>query len=642
MNFFEAQAKAKRSTFALVALFLLGVIGIILMTSLFIMFIYGYFLDGEILRSPSAFITLFEWRIFFITTGAVLAVVILGSLYKLNQLSAGGHVVADALNGELIPRDTTNFKYRQLLNVVEEMSIASGISAPPVYVLNEDGINAFAAGLTYDDAVIGITEGALQIFTREELQGVIAHEFSHIFNGDMRLNIRITGLLHGILLIGLIGREVLYSMGRSRRRTRIRTSSSSGKKNNGQGAVVMLGLGLTIIGFVGTTIGEIIKAFISRQREYLADASAVQYTRYPEGIANALRKIGGASSVIEATSSSTFSHLYFANGIKGFWANLFSTHPPLNKRISRVYPRWDGSYLTHREKNDLYERKSKSKKKEQLFEAVTTTAILSTIEQIGEPNEQRVDEASSLLESIPNSIKSMSENPLSAQAVIFALLCSNDKEQKDKQMKCVELCSTILLKQTSLALIYIEELPRKNYLTLMRLCITSLKMMSLTQYKTFKKCSKDLIQADNKLTLLEWNMQHLIFTPLDIVFGINKTPKERYSNLGDIREEVSIFISILAKEQKSNEEFAKEAFDTAKKSVGASSLKYIDIKEDIYDVLERSVKTLESAKLGVRKKILDMAVIALEYDGVISAQDLEMLNATASILRLPLPLVLSE
>ena len=638
MNFFQAQAKARRSTSILIILFIIGVVGIILITNIFLMIVLAFYQGDELASSSDSFMALFDPYTFFSTGLAVIAVVALGSLYKLQTLSAGGHVVAESLGGVLIPKDTTDMKYRQLLNVVDEMAIASGISAPPVYILDEDGINAFAAGLGFDDAVIGITQGALDSFEREELQGVIAHEFSHIFNGDMRLNIYITGLLHGILLIGLIGRGILNSISRSRRRIR----GSSSKKNDAQSAILMLGVGLSVIGFVGTTVGEIIKSFISKQREYLADASAVQFTRYPQGIANALRKIGGASSTLKSASSSTFSHLYFADGIKDFWDSMFSTHPPLNERISRVYPRWDGTYITHTEKKDLYERKDKSKKKERVFEAVTTAIILDAMDEIGQPNEKRVNQASSLLKSIPNSIKTMSENPFSAQAVIFALLCSNDEKEKDKQMKYLVQNSTALFKQTSLALSYIQYLCRENHLILMRLCITSLKMMSVNQYKIFRRCTQDLIKSDDKLSLLEWNMKHLIFTALDIAFGISKTPKEKYSNIGAIREEVIIFISILAKEQKTDETSAKEAFDAAKKSVGASSLQYINIQKEKYKALERSVKTLENAKIGVRKKVLDMAVVALEYDGLISIQDLEMLNAIASILRLPLPLILDK
>ena len=634
MNYFQAQAKAKQTSLLLIVIFIVGVISIILLTNIFIMLVLSSYQGDAMLLSQDSFLTLFDSYTFFSISIAVVAIVVLGSLYKLRELSSGGHVVAEALGGKLVPRDTRDAKYRQLLNVVDEMAIASGIAAPPVYVLDEEGINAFAAGLSFDDAVIGVTQGALDSFEREELQGVIAHEFSHIFNGDMRLNIRIIGLLHGILLIGLIGREILNTFGRSRR-----IRSGSGKKNDGQGAIIMLGAGLSAIGFVGTTVGEIIKALISQQREYLADASAVQFTRYPLGIANALRKIGAKSSSIKSSSSSIYSHLYFADGVSDFWDNLFSTHPKLNDRILRIYPRWDGSYISKKEPKNIYKRDDKSQRKESVVEAVTTAAILSAMEQIGEASEPRVNQAVSILESIPNSLKGMSENPLTAQAVIFALLCSADAKVFSKQMKSIESYSEMLLKHAQLALMSVESLKRELYLPLLKLCITSLKMMSVAQYKLFKKCTQELVDADDKLSLFEWSMNHLVFTQLDFVFGMRKIPKEKYSHIGAIREEITIFISILAKEQKSDDSAAKEAFDSAKNRVGASSLQYMSQDLDTYELLEQVVLALQSAKIGVRKKVLDMAIATLEHDGLISSQDFEILNATSSILRLPLPLM---
>ena len=351
MNFFQAQEKAKKNTTILIILFIIAVVGIILMTNIVIAIALAYYND------VSYFV--FDLYTFISSSIAVVVIIAIGSHYKYSELSSGGHVVAEALGGTLIPHDTSDFKYRQLLNVVDEMSIASGISTPPVYILNQSGINAFAAGLSYDDAVIGVTKGAIEAFNREELQGVIAHEFSHIFNGDMRLNIRISGLLHGILLIGLIGREILDSLNH----VRYSGGGKSSKKGDIRGAIVIVGIGFSIVGFVGTFVGEIIKAFISQQREYLADASAIQFTRYPQGIANALRKIGSRSSSINATSVSTYSHFYFADAISGFWDNFFSTHPKLDDRILRIDPNWDGSYIDNVIEKEKYKRDEKTIKR---------------------------------------------------------------------------------------------------------------------------------------------------------------------------------------------------------------------------------------------------------------------------------------
>lgn len=628
MNFFQEQEKAKNNTKILVILFILGILGTILMTNVVVAIAIAY-LDG--VESIS-----FDSNTFIFISIVIAAIIAIGSAYKYSELSSGGHVVAEAVGGTLIPHDTSDSKQRKLLNVVDEMSIASGISAPPVYLLDQSGINAFAAGLTYDDAVIGVTRGAIETFNREELQGVIAHEFSHIFNGDMRLNIRITGLLHGILIIGIIGREILNSFNHSRHLS----GSRSSKKGDIRGAIIIVAIGFTIVGFIGTTFGEIIKALISRQREFLADASAVQFTRYPEGIANALRKIGASSSSIDSTSASTYSHLYFADAISGFWSGLFSTHPKLDDRIKRIDPSWDGSYIQHKSKKESSKKDKKTTTKEDMAKTVAAAVVIDAMNHIGSVDIKRLQGASTILETIPKSLKSMSENPFSAQALIYALLCSEDEKIRNMQKESITKHSDVLVKQTQLALTSIKTLQRDSYISLMQLCITSLKMMSLAQYKEFREYAKQLIDMDKKISLLEWNIQHLVFRPLDIYFELRKVPREKHSYIGAIRDEITFFISVLAKEQKEDDKSAEEAFDAAKKSVKASSLKYVSVELDTYSKLEDVVFHLESAKLGVRKKVLSMAIAALEHDGEISNEDLEILNSVSSILRLPLPLTL--
>src|SRR3990167_8556858 len=287
MNFFESQDRAHKNTVLLVVLFVLAVIALIIMTNLLLMVVFGY-INSEQVRDGGTLIRQMDWQTFVAVGAGVGVVVFAGSLYKIIALSAGGRVVAESLDGQLIPRNTQDLNQRKLLNVVEEMAIASGTPAPPVYLLaNERGINAFAAGLSPRDAVIGVTQGAIERLSREQLQGVIAHEFSHIFNGDMRLNIRLMGALNGILILGIVGYYLMYSASFSGRR----------RGNDNSGAAIMaLAVGLMVIGFAGTFFGGLIKAAVSRQREYLADASAVQFTRNPMGIAGALKKIGGLKS----------------------------------------------------------------------------------------------------------------------------------------------------------------------------------------------------------------------------------------------------------------------------------------------------------------------------------------------------------
>ncbi len=262
-----------------------------------------------------------------------------GSLYKIAQLAGGGKIVAEHLGGRLLHPDTSDHRERVLLNVVEEMSIASGTPTPPVYVLDsESGINAFAAGFSPTDAVIGVTRGTLEQLPRPELQGVIAHEFSHILNGDMRLNVRLIGVLHGILILGILGYFLL--------RSSMFSGMARGRSSRDQSALALLaiGVGLMVVGFLGSFFGNGIKASVSRQREFLADASAVQFTRQPAGIADALKRIGGAmtGSGIQSPNAPEASHMFFGRATSGL-RGLFSTHPPLADRIRRIDPSWDGA-----------------------------------------------------------------------------------------------------------------------------------------------------------------------------------------------------------------------------------------------------------------------------------------------------------
>ena len=339
MNFFESQDRVRKNTFQLVLLFSLAVITLIIMTNLLVMVVFGY-INSQQAQEGGDLLQQMDWQTFATIGVGVGVVILVGSLYKIMTLSAGGKAVAESLGGQLIPQDTNDLKQRKLLNVVQEMAIASGTPAPPVYLLTgEEGINAFAAGFTPRDAVIGVTQGTIDHLSRDQLQGVIAHEFSHIFNGDMRLNIRLMGILNGILIIGIIGYYILYSASFSGR------GRSSGK---GAGGIIALAIGLMVLGFAGTFFGGLIKAAVSRQREYLADASAVQFTRNPDGIAGALKRIGGLEfgSKIKNPGAPEVSHAFFAQGISGFMSSLSATHPPFAKRIKRIDPHWDGKFDT--------------------------------------------------------------------------------------------------------------------------------------------------------------------------------------------------------------------------------------------------------------------------------------------------------
>jgi Zn-dependent protease with chaperone function len=336
MNFFEQQQQARRSTTRLVLLFGVAVLGVVLAVNLVLALAFnwgGAFVQMEtegalrLARNAPTGLHLF-------VSLATLALIGGGTWYQTVKLRTGGDAVAQMVGARPLDPSTRDLLERRLLNVVEEMALASGTPVPRVYIMDqENAINAFAAGHNINDAVIAVTRGTLTRLTRDELQGVIAHEFSHVFNGDMRLNLRLIGVLFGLLLLSMAGRFMM-EVGRG------------GRDSKGVAAIGLGGLALFIIGYIGMFFGRLIKAAVSRQREFLADASAVQFTRNPDGIGGALRKIGGLSmelgdvgSKVDHPHAETLSHLFLAGARPSFIAGLYATHPPLADRIRRIYGR---------------------------------------------------------------------------------------------------------------------------------------------------------------------------------------------------------------------------------------------------------------------------------------------------------------
>ena len=320
MDFFQSQEAARRKTSTLIVYFVLAVLAMI--ASVYLAGVAIVFATGDMPLEKC-----WNPRFFCVVSLFTLGVVLCGSLYKIATLRGGGESVARMLGGRLLEPARATPPELRLLNVVEEMAIASGTPVPPVYLMEEPGINAFAAGFTPADAVVGVTRGAVERLSRDQLQGVIAHEFSHILNGDMRLNIRLMGFIFGILCLSLFGRILM--------RTR-------GKKN----PLPLFGIALFIVGSLGVFFGKLIKSAVSRQREFLADASAVQFTRNPDGIAGALKKIGGLAlgSRLQSPEAESASHMFFANGLGRGFVALMATHPPLTERIRRIDPSFTGEF----------------------------------------------------------------------------------------------------------------------------------------------------------------------------------------------------------------------------------------------------------------------------------------------------------
>ncbi len=655
MNFFEAQDSARRSTTLLILLFLLALL-FLLGLSNFLLFEFLYFIEFSALTFSLAKLSLvFDSSLSVMLSAGILLFIILGSVYKILQLSSGGSVVAQHLGGVIIPRSSSDPLHKKILNVVEEMAIASGMPVPQVYILNERGINAFAAGWKTTNAVIGITQGALEALSREELQGVIAHEFSHIFNGDMRLNIRLIAILHGILMIGMLGGIILRSLRFMR--------SSRNSKGSGQAVLLIIGIGgaLAVIGYSGTFFGNWIKSLISKQREYLADASAVQFTRSSEGIANALKKIGGAvpGSAILATRVDEYSHAYFATGEAGGLSMFsFSTHPPLKQRILRMQPHWDGKYLLEKRKpSPDHDANKKSDKDQNKKDFVTSMAVgaginiaindaIHALDNIGDVTTEQVEAAHIWHQQLPDVVLANAENPYGAQALILALLIDKNSEIKKQQYAVLNTAlgelHTENVKQLQANII---ELGNNQTLPLIDLALPTLREMTVEQYQRFKPCIQQLIKADKKVDMREWIIQRVVLQHLDEQYGFRKKTIAKYFVIGSAKKASELILSLLAylehkDQQSAGVSQAQMAFDVAKLSIGASAFRLLDKDSISLDNLNDAMDELELLKPVLKKRFLTACVSCITHDGKVGIKAFELTRAIASCLDCPMPPVL--
>jgi Zn-dependent protease with chaperone function len=649
-DFFEHQDRARRNTGLLVLYFVLAVILIVVGVYFIVVGILQFGTEQFEDTHPEYQMTWWNPTLFFWVVAGTLGVIASGSFYKTAALSAGGEAVAQMLHGRRLDPDTDDFHERRLLNIVEEMAIASGTPVPPVYVMDhERGINAFAAGYSPNDAVVGVTRGTLEFLDRDELQGVIAHEFSHILNGDMRLNIRLIGILHGILVIALIGyillRSAAFSSGRSRR----------GKRDGGAGGIIALGAGLVVIGYTGVFFGKLIKSAVSRQREFLADASAVQFTRNPSGIAGALKKIGGAmrGSRIEDAHAEEASHMFFGNAFRS-WFGLLSTHPPLEVRIKRIDPSFDGTFPdvqpVRETRSEQRAAGSQPPRRPRIFpvdfpgmpqgggrmalDPVQAVALIGTLDA------DHLSYASRLIESIPDAIRKEVHNPFGARAVVYALLLDADESIRAIQLqRLAEHADPAVYKETQRLMQSVAELPPETRVPLVDLAMPALLTLSDGQYRAFRENVDHLVKADRKIQLFEYVLQRMLFRHLDEHFGKRKRQVVQYYSLRPLLPDCVGLLSSLAHMGHTDQQAAQRAFDeSARLLVGeAGRLQMLSRGESGLRAVDQALEKLASASPQIKKKVLTAATAGIATDGQVTVAEGELLRAVADSLDCPLP-----
>jgi len=642
MDFFESQESAKRSTWKLYLLFGLAILSLVVVTNFLIMFVFG-FASTQMTSMAGAQQMRFDWSQFLIVGAAVTVVVFFGSLYKIKSLSGGGSRIAEMLDGKLLLGAGANLKEQQVLNVVEEMAIASGVPVPPVYLLDEEGINAFAAGYAPADAVVGISAGAVQTLSRAQLQGVIAHEFSHILHGDMRINIRLIGVLHGILILGIVGSGLLYSR-----------SSLRNSRSKGQGAQVAIGLGLIAIGYIGVFFGNLIKAAVSRQREYLADASAVQFTRNPEGIAGALMQIAQHSSrsYLSHPASSEISHALFEENAPSYLSSMYATHPPLEKRIGAILPNWDGSFgLLKKSADDVASGKQNETHKpeprtpltpqEKMTEVLTTMGGMAVAErmvsQIGNPDEQHIAVAAKLIQQAQGPLLDAAREPSGARAVLYFLVLHPQHESRQAQLKLIEEYADVGVFEELVRLIEkakpvdsVERLPISS------IAISSLRQLSKSQYQLFKSNFEKLITLDSKVSLFEWALQKTVFHSLDAVFGETKPSMGGRAELKDVLKPMSVLLSIISYSNELEKLSPSQAFKAGQALLGLK-VELIPKSSIGFELLNDALLELAELKPLKKPALLKACAAVITADGKIAPIEVELLRAVAATIDCPMP-----
>jgi Zn-dependent protease with chaperone function len=623
-DFFENQDRARRKTGRLVVFFVLAVLAIIAMLYALAILVVGY--QGHELSSGARFSELGWWDPELLVQVGLLALVIVGggSLFKIAQLRGGGKAVAESLGGRLVHSDTGDPTERKLRNVVEEMAIASGTATPPVYMLDDElGINAFAAGFSPSDAVVGVTRGCAEQLSRDELQGVIAHEFSHILNGDMRLNIRLIGIVHGILIIGIIGYALLRGAGLARHR---------GSRDNSGAALLAAGFGLMIIGFLGTFFGNLIKASVSRQREFLADASSVQFTRNPDGIAGALKKIGGfeTGSQIEHPNAPEASHMFFGRGIASGINALFSTHPPLAERIRRLDPSFDGDFAGA--------PAAGPPSAEAAVSGFAGAPAATAFDQIGQMTPAHLRHAAQLIASLPTEVVESAHEAYGARAVIYALLIDRDADSRRIQLdRLASHADPAVHAETRKLLPLVERVGTGARLPLVDLAIPALRELSPSQYAAFKANVEELIEADRTIDLFEWTLQRILLHHLAPEFERTRPTRVKYGSLKRVVPHCQIVLSTLAHAGSRSEANASHAFGLGASELGVPELDLLPAHCCGLAQLDAAFAVLEELAPQPKGRLLHACAVSVAADREVTVVEAELLRATADSLGCPMP-----
>jgi Zn-dependent protease with chaperone function len=644
-NFFARQEQARKSCRNHLFLFTFAVLIIVLVTTLAIRFAWYLYINTQaytLFNAHSAqsyhqklsTFTFFDPAFFLFVAMAIVIVILTASLIKMNTLQKGGGAVAEMLGGRKISTKATDQSERRLINVVEEMAIAAGIPVPQVYILDKEyNINAFAAGLELNDAVVAVTRGALTKLNRDELQGVIGHEFSHVLNGDSRLNVQLIGILFGLLFLGIAGRQII-SYGRLSARIGF--------------PVIIAGICLIVIGYIGTFLGRLMQCAVSRQKEFLADASAVQFTRNPLGLAGALKKIGGSAfgSRITSPGARQASHLFFSESHPDELFPFLATHPPLTERIRFLDPSFDGKFI--KIKDDRQTPKSQYTTPfwgtaRHIPPGSPLLSIIPTeiVNHVGNPSKEHIERSQTLLTSIPEEIIKAVKTPQGAACVIYALLMGGDAAQCDLQAAALDRAMVLQGQKDSVLRMgeQLSGLKRELRLPLIELALPALKGLTSMEKRNFLLILHSLVKTDGMVSLFELSVLWLLgkyLNPSEDLF--RSVTLFSYSKVG---LDIVMLLQALASTGNTDDKVkAENAFHA-----GLARIPELAARKPVFSFEENAsfarvnnaLNHLGNASFAIKESVIDACAHSAFADQTVTVEEGELLRVIALALQCPLP-----
>lgn len=645
MDFYRYQDQAKKLSARLLFLFFAGLISLSAVITFMGFLLWKLTSQVVYINTDSQF-----WHWYIIGNIGIFAALLLITLLKYTSLCKGGRVVAEALGGRYVHANTQDPGDRRLRNVVEEMALAAGAPVPSIYVMDEEpGINAFAAGMSINDAVIVVTQGAISYLSRDELQAVVAHEFSHILYGDIRLNQQLAALIGSLMFLGELGRWLSQGVGHPR--------GQAVSQNKNRTLLPFFGLTLMLLGAAGTIWGRLMKSALNRQREFLADASAVQFTRYAAPLATALKKVGGHcyASLIFHPQAETFSHLFFSQGLTQNFHGWLASHPPLQERIRRLEPNWDGKYCADlRPWSDepppplppsyaaaVQLKAAGSQDLATLLlakQASATTPVdmpkrpkaepLLSLTTGTEPIVYDTTSPSEWLPRLPPALVKAARSPFDARLLIFRLLLANDLTTRLYQRHLLgpEESPVLSLSQ--------YPIPSGLQLALVELAIPALKELTSEQYQQFNETLWQLIKADQQVSLHEWLLYRMLRHQLQPHFNGEARRVIQYRELSELSSAMTQWLSYLAH---LNEDIAAaERLFLECATALSLNASYSETTPSL-EMLGIALDQLQQSSPSLRCQFLQTIVQAIEWDGKITEQEAGIYQMLAYCLDCPLP-----